>query len=1393
MRYLVFETKTFKDDLIHYGLQKSYESQKTKIENGETTLESIEGLEKCNLEGNFRLLGWDVTRRILGEDKDPGILVFLSILKRGGHEYNQFIATTDWKGRLEVKERLQKQLTADQEEVFKNAYEEYMKAKVVKKPDLPPEIYKWLEVSKWSDKLGKDDIGYCESEIWTKEIKNLTGHLSVFRKALEVIAFDILDGHERSPINIDYPNLFVIEEGECAVFYSLRSNQQGTLVFLIKPVILKQLTGSLEEVANQIIAQFAGIFKGFDIHMDDILKHSHQAYPVEMVMEDDLWFRIQKNEESHPALSTEEENILLSISSPGGTSLPIFINGRAGSGKSTLLQYIFCLYARQKLTGTDGEVLYLTYSEQLRKSAAELCLKILKSHYNFVGARVGEKMAEQEIDKLIKKSFRTFQDLLLDMLPMNEGKQFAESKRLTFHHFRTQFYSQVLKTPIKCSAETAWHIIRAYIKGRESGSELLPEEYQAIPGKDQTIDFETYKLVFERVWPQYKSYLKEKEYWDDLDLVNRVLWLMDNDSTMTDKKYVAIFCDEAQDFTKTELALILRMSVFSEYDLSKNKGINSLPFAFAGDPLQTLTPTGFNWDRFTAMFYDALKESLLIEDPQPFIHNKLMDLEYNYRSNEGIVKFSNLVQFLRFSILGETCKPQKCWREDKMYEYFDTDKPNSVPKYFIFQKNLSEKEFELNARESVIILPSEEGGLEEFISNDGILRQMKENQQGEIAFEDAISSKGLEMNKVIIYKFGQHLKDADELWGGGELSQDKLVYFKYYLNRLYVAVTRAKKQLNIVDTAEGYNQFWRRIKGDNLANLDHFAEWNEQDCFVYLLEGSEPADLVEDKPLNNARMYKEAGIQERNPNHLAKASSIFRLHNQQEDAAECNAYRRWYLGEYKAAGQEFLKLQAQSQKSKAQDCFWEGQEWEDLDQWYAIYGGVDSDSQRKRNLARFKIALKNKDKDIILDTGLMMLREEFGPEENRLMVERYSDSRAEFIHWVKDNVELLNKYESEGILDYLEVNIDTAPVDLSISLAYKLENYNKVVELAEDNDWFNDQYWESKLMIEESDNEKIKCLLQLKHINEAIEVFEAMDEISTTKDVRTRMLVVYEQLDHLDKVAPIYLSLGEYLEAFKFIKKHIKKFEPDYLENILTQIYREIINSKSVERLLRDILLLKDKEVGKTILPALFAVIASESIDAADLDIPHRLVNDFFKNIHTLAIDDFNTEQIIAASLAFERIDCKRIDMMNYYEALMRRSDIEPKTLKFVRERWLYVKNKHTSSEKATNKKDAREEIERKKELWGIEKIPTTIHSLEDTMSRIGYKKERKSPKKEKLPLIPIEIDKNRFSFEDFMIGEIEDRGDEYRIRIHLPKKPNRVLFRIDDKQFKLLVAQKDE
>lgn len=1389
MRYVVFETEKFRDELVHYGLERQYEALKPKFESGERSLEDIEGLKKCRFESNFRLVAWDVTKEILEEQKEPGVLVFLSVLKRGGHEYDQFIEGTDKRGRLELRDRLQKRLTLEERGFIKEAYKEGLKPKIVHKPPLPEEIYHWLELSKWHDKLGELNIGFCESQMWSQEIKNMDNYLSVFHKILVQIADEVLNPEKILSIKTDFSNLFIMKKDDCAVYYSLRTSSQGILIFLVKPVILNNPAVQLNDIPHQLIVLFKDIFDKYDLPMDDILKHSYQAYPVEMVMEFELWSSIEKDEESHPALSTEEENILLSISTPGGISLPIFINGRAGSGKSTLLQYVYCLYASQKLAGINGEILYLTYSEQLCKSAKDLCIRILKNHYNFVGERSGDRFSDNGIEELAKKSFRTFQELLLEYLPVLERDRFVESKRVTFYQFKNEFYPKVAKTPIKCSPETAWHVIRAYIKGRETGFELPPEEYRKIPSKDQTVDIDTYQTVYERVWHQYKTHLEEKRLWDDLDLVNRVLWLMDNDPKVTDsKKYVAIFCDEAQDFTKTELALILRISVFSDYDLSKNTSVNTLPFAFAGDPLQTITPTGFNWERFTSMFYDALKASFLIEEPKQFISEKLLDLEYNYRSHEGIVKFSNLVQFLRYSILEENCKPQKCWREDAVYQHFN-GQPSSVPKYFIFTKNLSEYEFEENAKDSVIILPSEEGGLDEFINDDDLLRRMKENKQGEIAFEDAISSKGLEMDKVIVYKFGHHLKNAQDFWEHNKLAEDQIVYFKYYLNRLYVAVTRAKKQLNIVDTVEGYEKFWSMIKEDKLAQRNSYQDWNKQDCFIYLLEGLEAADLIEDKPLNNANKYKEVGILERNPQHIAKAMTIYRQHGKSADEAECTAYRNWFLGNYKTAGQMFLELGSDN----ARDCFWEGQEWGDLESWYSKKHAFDSHNQRKRNLAQFWISLTKGAKDEVLDKGLIIIREEIPADEDRLLIERYDQAIEAFIKWVSDNIELLNEKESQGLLTFLEENIEMWPIELCININYKIGHYEKVVELAEDYDRLSDKYWESKLQIDHSENEKIKCLLQLKRNHEAIDMYEAMEENRASRDAKIRILGVYEQLGQYSKAAVIYLSLGDPLKAFTITRKNLGQFQPENLKDFLKLLFSAVIQSHNVDKVLREIVSIKDKSILTTILPSLFDVMASESIDIELLNIPHSLVNDFYKHTYQLVMG-FTSYAIVSASLTYERIDCKRIDLMNFYEALMRQSNLEPKFLNLIRERWLYVKNKHISTERATNKKQAREEIESKKEAWGIDKIPTSIPSLEDAMKRLGNKKSKVAKKeKEKISTIVLELDDdNNFCFEEYLNGEVVKKKNEYRIKINLATMPSKFLFRVDDKQFRLVLDRPD-
>lgn len=63
-----------------------------------------------------------------------------------------------------------------------------------------------------------------------------------------------------------------------------------------------------------------------------------------------------------------------------------------------------------------------------------------------------------------------------------------------------------------------------------------------------------------------------------------------------DEQFSAIYCDEAQDFTRIEIDFILKISSFSNRQIDVVDDVKKLPFVFAGDEFQTLNPTGFSWD-----------------------------------------------------------------------------------------------------------------------------------------------------------------------------------------------------------------------------------------------------------------------------------------------------------------------------------------------------------------------------------------------------------------------------------------------------------------------------------------------------------------------------------------------------------------------------------------------------------------------------------------------------------------------------------------------------------------------------------------------------------------------------------------------------------------------------
>jgi hypothetical protein len=115
-----------------------------------------------------------------------------------------------------------------------------------------------------------------------------------------------------------------------------------------------------------------------------------------------------------------------------------------------------------------------------------------------------------------------------------------------------------------------------------------------LPDNQKSVTEDIYKKVYDNVWQSYQEHKKKKLLWDDQDLARYVL-----KNNLVKALFSAIFCDETQDFTRIELEIIYRLSIYSERKMPSNL-ISKIPFAFAGDELQTLNPTGFNWNALTA-------------------------------------------------------------------------------------------------------------------------------------------------------------------------------------------------------------------------------------------------------------------------------------------------------------------------------------------------------------------------------------------------------------------------------------------------------------------------------------------------------------------------------------------------------------------------------------------------------------------------------------------------------------------------------------------------------------------------------------------------------------------------------------------------------------------------
>lgn len=847
-------------------------------------------------------------RRLIAELRSVGgheVLCLLDILMRGGNPYEALLQNRDNEQYL----REHFSSLANSAEV-QGVVDAKLKAQEIPENRPQPSDVESQLLYTLSGACFNEEM-ICESPLWVKTMseKYWTTHLALIQQ-------ELLNFLNENPLS---------DSGE------LREIPCRDAFIVIKPFAHMNRWFLAGVYRNNDVDGRAEIYNILDELADDateedLLRRSRRAYASYIAIDHDMWTRIQQNAGDNLALSPEEVRILdAALSAVGG--FPIFINGRAGSGKSTILYYLFakCWAAWQDVRSNaeSGHVvpppILLSCSEALRESAKNTVSGLLKRNWDLAQEGQGAEAA-QNIDGCFHELHTYLRSLLSED---DRTMRFPEDRYISHARFRKlwqeKFGANHAWKNMGLGADVCWHIIRTYVKGFDPVDYLDKDTYEELPDAEKSVSAEVYEKVFKSVWNDwYRPLTNARGWWDDQDLVREVFG-----KGLVASKYPGVFCDEAQDFTRMELEVVFRLSLFSDRTLVPDQA-KRVPFVFAGDPFQTLNPTGFRWDAAKAIFHEKLTGTIGGHGR----HNlelQYHELNWNYRSHEHIVRLCNSVQALRARLFRiSDLSPQKAW---------EAAEATHLPHLFDWDRIEDWRTHLSDAKDAMIIVPCISGDEAEYVE----AKNLKD-----VAFTDEITghlanvyspvrAKGLEFDRVVVYGFGDHLHgnlnrsfpDMLENTGADE-NHDTLLPLEYFVNMLYVALSRARKRLFIIDSPGGINALWRCFQED--AILQEIAAFQGPDSpwvdeTIGGLEMGNGACWQGDaaEPRDLALQFESEGRAKQSPHFLRSAALYYMRCTEETTAARCRAEADKMEERFLDAGRHYVKA---GMPQEALRCFW---------------------------------------------------------------------------------------------------------------------------------------------------------------------------------------------------------------------------------------------------------------------------------------------------------------------------------------------------------------------------------------------------------------------------------------------------------------------------------------
>lgn len=789
-------------------------------------------------------------------DMECKIYCLLKILDRDGIEYKNSIATglksklSDWYNK--------NKLTDQERDIIKsNMVNEVNNNELKRMPTSFPKILIKHDQHRSLEVIQDTEYIY-ESRNWTKKMKEkiIQNYYHLIYKALSDIVNAGLKVKENEKELISTALQDMTNYSIAYKIWNMKiNNREISILYLVDLIEEKDKDKNINSLNNPIFSINSLVKKE---EIDQLSSITENVYPSFILASYDKWIYMQgfDDDKGNLALSFEEHKLMASL------NLPFFLVGRAGSGKSTMLYYIFS-YAEKYFESVNSDELekylkndsiFLTYSEKLKIESEIKVKKLISSD---------EGIIHKEIPENYK--FYSFEEFLKENI-ISDKQKYLKELNIKSYEFINEFFNKKYITR-SFNGETCWHVIRSLIKGKKTDGLLSADDYNKLPSDDKCVSEEIFEDIRENIYKSYEDWKLRKNYWDDMDLVRESMNIINKKLSKGEKikRYFWIFCDEAQDFTQVELSLLIKINYFTQFNLNN---VNYIPMVFAGDQIQTINPTGFNWDRLKADFYNEITK---IGGNK--IELKDAPLSKNYRTGKDILKLANLILGLRNYLLDETTKMQEPWHDyASTPKYYDIE---SMVKY-VEASDENKDYFKNNI----------------FIVSHKTYRENKDTNNMSDEFlkivnptlQTVFDSKGLEYDNVILYNlFDDDDKNLLEMINkkkqGKEIKDDEKIALAYILSILYVSVTRARRNLLIIDTKEHINNFWK-IMIDNGELIQLIKNNNSSKVLGGLIKGNNRdlaiIKLSKDKKKELAKELLNKGILNSNPENISQSINLFK-------------------------------------------------------------------------------------------------------------------------------------------------------------------------------------------------------------------------------------------------------------------------------------------------------------------------------------------------------------------------------------------------------------------------------------------------------------------------------------------------------------------------------------